>query len=182
MSVVPKKMFFVKGKGFHRSKLASFEQALRDAGIERFNLVQVSSIFPPYCIEVDKELGLKELRPGQIVFTVLARASSNEFNRLISASIGVAKPANKGQYGYLSEHHTYGVKAEKAGDTAEDLAAEMLASTLGVPFNPEADYDEKMQTFKMNGKIIETKNFTSSATVKEEDEWATVLAAAVFIL
>jgi arginine decarboxylase len=112
----------------------------------------------------------------------LARASSNEFNRLICASIGVAKPANKGQYGYLSEHHTYGVKPEKAGDTAEDLAAEMLASTLGVPFNPEADYDEKMEIFKMDGKIIETKNFTASATVKEEDEWATVLAAAVFIL
>jgi len=182
VSIVPKKIFFVKGKGFHRSKLASFEQALRDAEIERFNLVQVSSIFPPYCIEVNKDIGLKELRPGQIVYTVLARASSNEFNRLICASIGVAKPANKGQYGYLSEHHTFGVKPEKAGDTAEDLAAEMLATTLGVPFNPEAHYDEKMETFHMNGKIIETKNFTASATVKEENEWATVLAAAVFIL
>lgn len=182
MSLVPKKMFFVKGKGFHRSKLASFEEALRDAGIERFNLVQVSSIFPPYCIEIKKEIGLKELRSGQIVFTVMARASSNEFNRLICASIGVAKPADRGQYGYLSEHHTYGVKPENAGDTAGDLAAEMLASTLGVPFDPQANYDEKKEIFRMNGKIIETKNVTSSATVKEENEWGTVIAAAVFIL
>ncbi|TFF97376.1 MAG: arginine decarboxylase, pyruvoyl-dependent [Promethearchaeota archaeon] len=182
MSSVPKKVFFVKGKGFHKSKLASFEEALRDAEIERFNLVQVSSIFPPLCIEVDKEFGLRELRPGQIVYTVLAKASSNEYNRLICASIGVAKPANKVQYGYLSEHHTFGVKPEKAGDIAEDLAAEMLATTLGVPFNPEADYDEKKETFHMNGKIIETKSITSSATVREEEEWATVLAAAVFIV
>jgi len=182
MSLVPKKIFFVKGKGFHRTKLASFEEALRDAGIERFNLVQVSSIFPPYCIEIKKEIGLKELRSGQIVFTVMARISSNEFNRLICASIGVAKPADRGQYGYLSEHHTYGVKPENAGDTAEDLAAEMLASTLGVSFDPKANYDEKKEIFRVNGKIIETKNVTSSATVKEENEWATVIAAAVFIL
>ena len=60
MSLVPKKIFFTKGKGFHRSKLASFEQALRDSGIEKYNIVKVSSIFPPYCIEVDKKEGLKE--------------------------------------------------------------------------------------------------------------------------
>lgn len=182
MSLVPKKIFFVKGKGFHRSKLGAFEEALRDAKIERFNLVQVSSIFPPYCIEINKEDGLKQLRAGQIVYAVLARASSNEYNRLICASIGVAKPSDKGQYGYLSEHHTYGVKPEKTGDIAEDLAAEMLATTLGVPFNSEADYDEKQEIFRMNGKIIETKNITSYATVKEENEWATVIALAVFIL
>lgn len=182
MSLVPKKIFFVKGKGFHRSKLGAFEEALRDAKIERFNLVQVSSIFPPYCIEINKEDGLKQLRAGQIVYAVLTRASSNEYNRLICASIGVAKPSDKGQYGYLSEHHTYGVKPEKTGDIAEDLAAEMLATTLGVPFNSEADYDEKQEIFRMNGKIIETKNITSYATVKEENEWATVIALAVFIL
>lgn len=182
MSLVPKKVFFVKGKGYHKSKLASFEEALRDAGIERFNLVKVSSIFPPYCIEVERKNGLQQLRSGQIVYTVMSRASSNEYNRLISASIGVAKPADKQDYGYLSEHHSFGVKADKVGDFAEDLAAEMLATTLGVPFDPEANYDNKKEIFKMNGEIVETKNITESATVRDEDEWLTVLAAAIFIL
>jgi len=182
MSLVPKKVFFVRGKGFHKSKLAAFELALRDAGIEKFNLVNVSSILPPYCIEISKEDGLKQLRPGQIVYTVIARAQSNEFNRLICASIGVAKPADKGHYGYLSEHHTYGIKSEKTGDIAEDLAAEMLATTLGIPFDPDANYDEKREVFKMAGKIVETKNITEVATVRDENEWASVLAAAVFIL
>jgi len=182
MSVVPKKVFFVKGIGNHKSKLAAFEEALRDAGIEKYNLVNVSSILPPYCIEINREDGLKQLRPGQIVFAVIARADSNEYNRLICASIGVAKPADKGQYGYLSEHHTYGVKPEIAGDTAEDLAAGMLATTLGIEFDPNANYDEKREVFKLGGKIVETKSITASANVPEEDVWTSVVAAAIFII
>jgi arginine decarboxylase len=182
MSLVPKKVFFVKGEGFHRSKLAAFEQALRSAGIEKFNIVNVSSIFPPFCIEVSKEDGLKQLRPGQIIYAVLARAESNEYNRLICAAIGVAKPAEKSQYGYLAEHHTFGIKPENTGEKAEDLAAEMLATTLGIPFDPDANYDEKKEVFKMGGKIVETKNITASATVRNENEWAAVLTAAIFIL
>jgi len=182
MSLVPKAVFFVKGVGYHKSKLGSFEQALRDAGIAQYNLVKVSSILPPYCIDIPQEDGFAQLRDGQIVYTVMSRASSDEYNRLVTASIGVAIPADQRAYGYLSEHHAFGVKPEKAGEFAEDLAAEMLATTLGVDFDPEANYDEKQETFKMNGKIVETKNITASATVKEEGEWLTVLAAAIFIL
>jgi arginine decarboxylase len=182
MSLVPNTVFFTKGKGFHKSELGSFEQALRVAGIEKYNLVQVSSILPPYCIEIPKKDGLAQLRSGQILYTVISRVSSNEYNRLICASIGVAKPADQRTYGYLSEHHAFGTKPENAGDFAEDLAAEMLATTLGVEFDPEANYDDKREIYKMDGKIVETKNITESATVKEEGEWLTVLAAAVFIL
>jgi len=182
MSLVPKKVFFVKGKGYHKSKLAAFEQALREAGIEKYNLVTVSSILPPFCIEINKDDGLRQLRPGQVVYAVISRVDSNEYNRLICASIGVAKPADKSHYGYLSEHHTFGIKPEKTGDTAEDLAAEMLATTLGVSFDPDANWDEKREVYKMGGKIVETKNITEYATVRDENEWAAVVAAAVFIL
>ena len=182
MSLVPKAVFFVKGVGYHKSRLGSFEQALRDAGIAQYNLVKVSSIFPPYCIEIPQNDGFAQLRDGQIVYTVMSRVSSDEYNRLVTAAIGVAKPADQRTYGYLSEHHAFGVKPEKSGEFAEDLAAEMLATTLGVDFDPEANYDEKQEIFKMNGKIVETKSITSSATVKEEGEWLTVLAAAIFII
>ncbi len=182
MSLVPKKVFFVKGIGHHKSKLVAFEQALRNAGIEKYNLVNVSSILPPHCIEINKEEAFKQLRPGQIVYAVLSRVDSNQLNQMISASIGVAKPFDKDQYGYLSEHHMYDAKPEELGNYTEGLAAEMLATTLGIDFNPEADYDEKREVFKMGGKIVETKHITEHTTSKKENEWASVVVAAVFML
>ncbi|AAB89629.1 predicted coding region AF_1630 [Archaeoglobus fulgidus DSM 4304] len=78
MALVPREVFFVSGIGRHHDELVSFELALRDAGIERFNLVPVSSILPPGCKVVDREDGLRKLRAGEIVFCVMARHTSDE--------------------------------------------------------------------------------------------------------
>ncbi len=182
LSLVPKKVFFVKGMGRHKEKLQAFELALRDAGIEKYNIVSVSSILPPFCEEIPRDEGLEHYSPGQIIFCVMARHQSDEKNRLISASIGIAKPKDEGHYGYLSEHHDYGMDEEEAGNYAEDLAASMLASTLGVPFDPDAAYDERREVFHISGKIVETKSITQTAVVKEKGQWTTCLAAAMFIL
>jgi arginine decarboxylase len=179
--MIPSKIFFVKGAGTHKEKLASFEMALRDAGIEKFNLVKVSSILPPHCIEVTPEEGLSYLSPGEIVFCVLSDNASNEKGRMISAAVGVAKPADEVHYGYLSEHHDYGKTEEEVGDYAEDLAAQMLASTLGIPFDVDDNYDERKEVFILSGKIVETKDITSVATVEKNGEWTTVVAAAMFV-
>lgn len=179
--MVPKRLFFTKGVGVHKEKLASFELALRNAGLAHCNLVLVSSIYPPGCKRLSKEEGLKLLRQGEIVFCVYDRESTNEPNRLIAASVGVAIPADPEQYGYLSEHHSFGETEEKAGEYAEDLAASMLATTLGIEFNAEADWDEREQLFKMSGKIVRTSNITQSAIGNKEGLWTTVFAAGVFI-
>lgn len=180
-NMVPTKMFFTKGVGVHRDKLASFEQALRKAGIEKCNLVYVSSIFPPHCEIVPVEEGLKELRAGQITFCVMARCETNEPNRLVSASIGLGLPRNQEEHGYLSEHHAYGETAKKTGDYAEDLAATMLATTLGIEFNPETAWDEREKVYKASGKIYKTTNFCQSAEGNKDGLWTTVISAAVFI-
>jgi len=179
MQLVPKKLFFTKGVGRQKEELRSFELALRNAGIEKCNLVQVSSIFPPKCKIISRKQGLAELIPGQITYCVLARSSSNEFSRLIAASIGCALPNDKNLYGYLSEHHTYGQTEKVAGEYAEDLAAAMLASTLGIEFDEDKCWDEKKDVYRISGKIVRTTNITQSAIVKKE--FTTVLAAAVFI-
>lgn len=178
--MVPKKVFFTKGAGVHKEKLASFELALREAGIEKFNLVSVSSIFPPNCQIVNREEGLKELNPGEIVHCVLARCETNEANRLTLASVGCAIPADNNTYGYLSEHHGYGENETEAGDYAEDLAASMLASTLGIEFDADKDWNEKEEVFKMSGKIVKTTNITQTAFGKKGG-WTTVIAVAVFV-
>ena len=181
MSLIPKKVFLTKGVGKHKEKLSSFELALRSARIERFNLVNVSSIFPPGCKHITKSAGLKYLEDGQIVFTVMSRNSTNEPNRLISASVGLAIPMDKSHYGYLSEHYAFGQTEKKAGDYAEDLAATMLAMTLGIDFDVDKSYDEKKETWKMSGKIVRTTNVTQSAQGDKNGLWTSVVAAAIFI-
>jgi arginine decarboxylase len=180
--LIPKYVFFTKGIGYHPKELQSFEEALRDAGIAKFNLVSVSSILPPNCEEISCEQGLAKLKPGQIVFVVLARNCSDEKNRLVAASIGAAKPKDATMFGYLSEHHSFGQDQHTAGDFSEDLAASMLASTLGIPFDIDAAYDEKRQIFLLSDKIVETKNITACAAVRKQAEYTTSIAAAVFII
>ncbi|MEZ5357545.1 MAG: arginine decarboxylase, pyruvoyl-dependent [Candidatus Zixiibacteriota bacterium] len=179
--MVPKMMFLTKGVGVDKNRLSSFELALRDAGIERFNLVHVSSIMPPNCKIVPKKEGLEHFQPGQIVFCVIARNETNEPNRLISASIGVARPKDQNQYGYLSEHHAYGETADAAGNYAEDLAATMLASTLGIPFDPEQAWDERKEVYQASGTFFKTSHICQSAEGNKNGLWTTVVAAVVFI-
>lgn len=178
---IPTKIFFTKGVGRHKDYLSSFEAALRNAGIEICNLVSVSSIYPPGCKIIPRQQGLKELNPGQITFAVMARNATNEPNRLIASSIGVAIPADGKQYGYLSEYHPYGVKEKIAGDYAEDLAAQMLATTLGVEFDSETDWNEREQVFKMSGKIVKTFNVTQTAEGDKKGLWTTVISAAILL-
>lgn len=178
----PTRMFFTKGVGMHKERLASFEAALRDAGIEKFNLVYVSSILPPNCKIISKDEGLKSLAPGQIVFTVIARSETNEPNRLISAAIGVAVPSDTNNYGYLSEHHSYGETAKKSGEYAEDLAATMLATTLGIEFDPNQAWDEREELYKASGRIFKTTQFVQSAEGHKDGLWTTVIAAAVLLI
>ena len=174
-------MFFSKGVGRHKDYLQSFELALRDAGIEKCNLVTVSSIYPPNCKRIPKEDGLKLLEPGAITFCVMARNATNEPNRLVASAIGVAQPADQNLYGYLSEHHPFGETDERAGEYAEDLAATMLASTLGLEFDPNTAWDEREKMFKMSGKIVRTFNVTQSAEGDKKGIWTTVIAVAVLI-
>jgi len=179
--MIPKYFFLTKGVGKHKERLQSFELALRSAGIHYCNLVNVSSIVPSGCELVSREQGLRMVQPGEITFVVLARNATNEAHRLVASSIGVAIPSGKNQYGYLSEHHSFGQTDEAAGDYAEDLAATMLATTMGIQFDPETAWDERKQLFKTSGLIIKTANITQSAAGDKNGLWTTTIAAAVFV-
>jgi arginine decarboxylase len=180
--MVPKKLFFTKGVGKHKERLTSFELALRDAGIASQNLVRVSSIFPPRCKMITRKEGLTYLHPGEVVFSVIAENSTREPHRLLVSSIGVAIPADKNTYGYLSEHHSFGETEEQAGEYAEELAAEMLATTLDVEFDPDKSWDEKKEIYRISNKIVRTSNVTQSAMGDKRGLWTTTIAAAVLIL
>lgn len=181
MPFTPKEMFFTKGVGRHKEKLASFEEALRNARIARFNIVHVSSIFPPHCKVVSPNKGLAKLKSGQILYCVMARNETNENRRLVASSVGLAIPADRNQYGYLSEHHSFGETEDQAGDYAEDLAASMLATILGLDFHTGAAWDKKKEIWKISGKLVRTANVTQSAIGGPGGIWTTVVSASVFV-
>lgn len=180
-ALIPSKIFLTKGKGQHKEKLASLELALRDAKIAPYNLVKISSIFPPGCKHISRDEGLKHLKHGQILFLVMSENSTDEAHRLVSASIGLAIPNNPSRYGYLSEHHAFGQNEKEAGRYAEDLATYMLATTLGKDYDTSHIWDEDKHIYKITDNIIvKTRNITQTANGKQ-GMWTTVLAAAVCI-
>jgi arginine decarboxylase len=99
----------------------------------------------------------------------------------VGAAIGAAIPKKRDNYGYISEHHCYGDTSKKIGDLVEDLAATMLATTLGLEFDPDKAWDERKQEFKMSGRFVRTQSTSQTARGDKEGLWTTVLAAAVFI-
>ena len=181
-SLVAQEIFFTRGVGRHVTRLQSFELALRHAGIERGNLVRVSSILPPGCRIIPRSKGITKLQPGAITFVVLAEASTDEPSRLVGAGIGLAQPADTTQYGYISEHHGVGMNEDRLGDLVEDMAANMLATTLGVEFEADTDYDDRREIYRMCGKIVRSSACVQTAEGDKNGLWTTVVAAAVMII
>jgi len=179
--MVPRYAFFTKGVGRHKERLQSFEWALRQAGIAQYNLVRVSSIYPPNCIFIPPAKGITKLKPGEVVFAVLTDISTDERGRDVFAGVGLAVPSRGDSYGYISEHHCYGMTAKEGADYVEDMAASMLASTLGIEFDPETGYDERKEIYRMSGKIVRTRAMVQTATGGPNGMWTTVVAAAVFV-
>ena len=182
LDLVAKNLFLTKGKGVHVDRLTSFEYALRDAGIAGTNLVLISSIFPPEAKLISRKEGLKKIHPGQILFTIYSKNQTNEPHRMCSASVGLAQPKDPKRYGYLSEYESFGQNETQAGDYSEDIAAQMLASSLGIPFDVDKNWDEKRQQWKISGQIYNTHNVTQSTRGDKDGKWTTVFAAAVLLL
>lgn len=182
LDLVPKSIFLTKGRGVHEDKLTSFEYALRGAGIAGTNLVLISSIFPPGAKLIPRSKGLELVKPGQILFTIYSKNQTNEPHRLCAASVGVAQPTDPNRYGYLSEYDSFGQNEKQAGDYAEDIAAQMLASSLGIPFDIDKSWDEKRQQWNISGEIYKTTNVTQTAKGSKDGLWTTVFAAAVLLV
>src|SRR3990172_4200811 len=119
-----------------------------------------NKLFVPKKVFFTKGVGThkEELRS----FELALRDASNEPHRLIAASVGCAIPTDKNAYGYLSEHHAFGQSDKIAGDYAEDLAAAMLASTLGIEFDEDKSWDQKKEVYRISDRIVKTTNITQS--------------------
>ena len=179
--MVPKEIFFTRGLGRHRHQLQSFEAALREAGIAICNLVNVSSIFPAQCKIISRKRGIAKLQPGEITYCVMAKSETKEPGRQCCPGVGLALPGSGDHYGYISEFHGHGKSQREVAHLVEDMAATMLATTLGIEFDPDKAYDERKEIYLMSGKIVKTQATVQIGQTLEEGIWTTVLAAAVFV-
>jgi arginine decarboxylase len=92
----------------------------------------------------------------------------------------MAVPKDRNNWGYLSEVHGHGMNEQQAGDMAEDLAAEMLGTTLGMEVDPNKAWSEREQAYKSSGLIIRTSNCTQAAR-GQKGLWTTTVAIAMFL-
>jgi arginine decarboxylase len=98
--MIPKKFFVTGAKATSPvSKLNAFDLALKNAGIAQCNLVQVSSILPPGCVEEE----LRDLPAGSIVFSVVARMDGDE-GATIGAGVSWAWEKQR-RFGIIAESH-----------------------------------------------------------------------------
>ena len=179
--MVPSRIFLTRGLGRHKEKLASFELALREAEISPYNLVKISSIFPPHCRLISRDEGLPHLKHGQILHLVMSECATDEAHRWIAASVGVARPNTPGQYGYLAEYHSFGQDEAEAGQHAEDLAAFMLATIVGRDFDLSEIWDEEKSEYRLSDSLIVTTRNITQTGQGEAGLWTTAVAAAVCI-
>ncbi|MGC9011279.1 MAG: pyruvoyl-dependent arginine decarboxylase [Candidatus Micrarchaeia archaeon] len=177
---VPTKIFLTKGFGSASTQLGAFEYALRDAGIAPFNLVKVSSIVPPNAEIISKEEGLKALKRGQILFLVLSRIESNEPGRKLVASIGMAVPKERSNYGYIAEYEAFDESKEVASEKAESLAITMLATALGYLEKERISEEESENVLMLKSRLANTLSISEEVTVKGNG-WTCAIAAAVLL-
>ena len=168
--MIPKKIFFTRGIGHADEKLISFENALKDAQIACYNLVRVSSILPAKCEQIPLENGIKQLNPGQIVYSVISEITYNgnspNKEKNVFASIGIAKPKDKNLYGYLSEYSGANRNLEDVKKESCNLAMKLLQSSRN-------DTKIECDTYEITSYL--KLNFTPMP------DFITCIAAAVFI-
>jgi arginine decarboxylase len=99
----------------------------------------------------------------------------------MASAIGTALPVNEENYGYISEHHSFGEEEIIAGEYAEDLAATMLATTLGIEFDAEMAWYAREQVYKASGHIFDSFHICQTAKGDKDGKWTTVVAAMVFV-
>lgn len=182
MKIVPSKFFLTKGVGIHEKELRAFEEALRDAKINRCNLIKTSSIIAPGCKRISVEEGIKLIPPGQITFAVIAQSQTNEPDQMVSAAIAMAQPKDKTIHGYLTEvEEAIGISPEDIEEDATEMAIENLISEYDPEFDGDDVYRKGKKNYSVNGMDFTVDCMVSTAKGVDQNKYVVVLVAAVFI-
>lgn len=106
MYAVPTQYYFARGCAEGFTELNAFDGALLNAGIGNTNLVRMSSILPPHCVEVPPV----KLPQGSLVPVAYSSIASSEPGVIITAAVAVAYPEDEDHCGLIMEYHDFGRK------------------------------------------------------------------------
>ncbi len=123
IAATPTRYFMACGCAEGVTELNAFDAALLSAGVGDTNLVRVSSILPPRCVEVASI----DLPPGALVPTAYACVSSDKPGEVITAAVAVALPEDEAHPGLIMEYHGHA-----PGEQVEEEARRMAAAGMEV--------------------------------------------------
>jgi arginine decarboxylase len=184
MSFIPRRLFFTAGVGQHELERVALQHAMRQAGVSQCNLVKVSSILPPETQIITRAEGVRLLRPGNIVFAIIAQAQTNEPHQRITPAIAWANPDKRGVPGFIAEVEedlAKGKSEETAADQVGEEAITILAETLRVKVDPKRKWDRRKRTTRIGRTNVGIGYLAASTEGPEERDGQNDFAAAVVI-
>jgi arginine decarboxylase len=184
LSFVPPRVFFTAGIGQHRLERVALQHAMRQAGVHRCNLVKVSSILPPETRIVGREEGLRLLRPGNVVFAIIAQARTNEPHQRITPAIAWANPDKRGMPGFIAEVEedlAQGKTEQTAADEVGEEAITIVAEALRVRVDAKEKWSRQRRTTRLGRTNVEIGWLAASTEGPEEKDGQTDFAAAIVL-
>ncbi|HEV7595982.1 MAG TPA: pyruvoyl-dependent arginine decarboxylase [Gemmatimonadaceae bacterium] len=184
LSFIPRRVFFTAGTGQHELERVAMQHAMREAGVSQCNLVKVSSILPPETEIIPRASGIRLLRPGNIVFAVIAQSQTNEPHQRITPAVAWANPDKKGIAGYIAEVEedlAKGKTEETAADEAGEEAVTILAETLRVRVDPKRKWNRRKRTTRIGRTNVGIGYLAATTEGPEEKDGRSDFAAAIVL-
>jgi arginine decarboxylase len=82
------KIYLTTGVGFGKTPISAFDSALRDAGVDNFNLLTLSSVVPPGAEVVFEKYVPEGDQWGNKLYCVMAEIRTRESGQFIGAALG----------------------------------------------------------------------------------------------
>lgn len=184
LAFVPTRVFFTAGRGVHEHERVAVQHALREAGVADCNLVKVSSVLPPGVRVIDRAEAEKLLKPGNVVFAVIAQAVTQEPHQRLSVGVGWAIPDKPGVPGYISEveeEQAKGLGGEAATAEVGATALRLLAERLRAKIDAGTLWEWHKGGVAIGRVKVQTGALTQTVVGDEKGWYTAAVALAVYL-
>lgn len=177
--MLPTKVCFVTGQGWHRLERVAVQYAMELAGAGHLNLVKVSSVLPADCEIIDKS-ELSKVKPGTVTFAVMGQAETNTKGDTATVCLGAVIPDEKDVPGWIAEvEEGINIDREKAVIEVEQMALRIFGMQMGQKhFEPLPPGQGK---YLIADRSVTSKVYQSHVECLNEGEFAVAFVAAIFL-